>query len=95
MKKPNEENKDLLAFEYEGKYAEREYYYTDLTQKRDVVELFDYCQILRAHITKAGWTYLIDKFGFDLLFEWNNESGWMDCPDIEEFKSDVAERIND
>ena len=44
----------------------------------DVVELFDYCQILEANISKVGWNYLIETFGMSELYEANNKSGWFE-----------------
>lgn len=37
----------------------KEYTKEDLSDSSKVEELFNYCQILEAHITKSGWDYLI------------------------------------
>ena len=42
-------------------------------------------QILLAVISKEGWDFLIQKYGYERLFEINNRSGWIDCETIEEF----------
>ena len=60
----------------------------------DVVELFDYCQILEANISKVGWNYLIETFGMSELYEANNKSGWFDCACIEEFEESIATEMD-
>lgn len=60
----------------------------------DVVKIFDYCQILEASISKVGWSYLIEKFGMNELFEADRISGWFDCASIEEFAEIVASEMN-
>ena len=47
----------------------REYTEDDLMKPETVEELFDYCQILEAYITKRGWAVLIDYYGYEKLFE--------------------------
>lgn len=42
-------------------------------------------QILLAVVSKEGWNFLIQKYGYEGLFEINNWSGWIDCETIEEF----------
>ncbi|WP_299678801.1 hypothetical protein [uncultured Dokdonia sp.] len=62
------------------------YYSSDLDTEQKVIELFDYCQILEAIITKERWLFLMDTFGLKKLFELNNISGWQDCDTISEYK---------
>lgn len=42
-----------------------EYTRADLKDPDKVGELFDYCQILEAYITKSGWDFLINHYGYD------------------------------
>ncbi len=55
----------------------REYTKVDLLQPEKVEELFDYCQILEAYITKTGWQFLIESYGYDKLYEIDKRSGWL------------------
>lgn len=61
--------------------------YSDETVKTisDVIEIFDYCQIAEAMISKNGWEYLVEKFGLTELYRADKISGWFDCESIEEF----------
>ncbi|MCL2387062.1 MAG: hypothetical protein FWC89_05860 [Defluviitaleaceae bacterium] len=61
------------------------YFENELKQPSIVIEIFDYCQILLAYITKAGWDFLIEYYGYDRLFILNEKSGWFDCSTIAEF----------
>lgn len=61
----------------------------DVCSIDDVVGIFDYCQILEASVSKAGWEYLIDKFGIEGLFEANKISGWLNSESLEEFALDI------
>lgn len=47
--------------------------------------LFDYCQILEAYITKSGWLFLINHYGYEKLFEIDKRSRWFDEDTIESF----------
>lgn len=49
------------------------------------MRLFDYMQILLAVISKEGWSYLIQKYGYEQLFKINKKNGWIDCESINEF----------
>ncbi|WP_435261856.1 hypothetical protein [Tenacibaculum sp. nBUS_03] len=71
-----------------------EYFEYDLKTDQQIIELFDYCQILEAVINKNGWIYLINKFGFEKMFELNNKSGWMNCESLSEYKFDIKNEIN-
>ncbi len=61
--------------------------YSEETVKtiRDVIEIFDYCQIAEAMISRPGWNWLVETFGLTELYEANQISGWFDCECIEEF----------
>ena len=47
--------------------------------------LFDYMQIFLAVISKEGWEFLIQQYGYDGLFEINSKSDWIDCERLDEF----------
>lgn len=55
----------------------KEYSKEDLMDPKKVEELFDYCQILEAYITKVGWQFLIEHYGYEKLFEIDKRSGWL------------------
>ena len=61
----------------------------DITSLDDVVELFDYCQILEAVIYSDGWDYLISRFGMESLYEAEKKSEWFGSESFEEFIRDV------
>ena len=63
-----------------------EYTRDDLMNPDKVGELFDYCQILEAYITKSGWDFLINHYGYDGLYDIDKKSGWFDAENLEEFK---------
>lgn len=42
-------------------------------------------QILLAVISKEGWEFLIQQYGYEKLFEINIKSGWIDCETLNEF----------
>lgn len=80
----------------------REYTKDELMNPDTVQELFDYCQILEAYITKQGWQFLIDYYGYEKLYEIDRKSGWLsECSDsdsLEEYiewvksETDAAEK---
>ena len=84
---------ELLAYRKYPEPKGTDYYKIDLDTEQKIIELFDYCQILEAIITKNGWTFLINKYGIKKMFELNNLSGWMDCESLEEFEQDINEEI--
>ena len=79
----------MLAF-YLYPFAENqkaiEYTRADLMNPDKVEELFNYCQILEAYVTKSGWDFLISYYGYDGLYNIDKKSGWFDAKDLEEFK---------
>lgn len=79
----------LLAYRIYPAPQGKSYYRDDLNSAEQVVQLFDYCQILEAIIYTEGWDYLIDHFGYEKLFELNSTSGWKDCNNIEEFIQEI------
>lgn len=62
-----------------------EYTKNDLTNPLKVEELFDYCQILEAYITKSGWKFLINYYGYEKLYEIDIKSGWFDAETLDEY----------
>ena len=63
-----------------------EYTAADLENPDKVIELFDYCAILEGMVTKEGWDFLIDLYGYEKLFQMDKESEliwWADS--LEEF----------
>lgn len=67
----------------------REYTRDELIKPEIVEELFDYCQILEAYITKKGWAFLIEYYGYEKLYEIDKKSGWLDDETLEEYISSV------
>ena len=63
----------------------------DLCDAERVKELFDYCQILLANITKEGWRFLIKTYGFSRLLAINVESGWFDEKDDQDAIAEIRE----
>ncbi len=49
-----------------------EYTKEELMSPSKVEELFDYCQILEAYITRAGWEFLIQVHGYEGLYKIRN-----------------------
>ena len=78
----------LYPFEPRNKsIAPVEYTKEELMSPSKVEELFDYCQILEAYITRAGWEFLIQVHGYEGLYEINQRSGWFpEEESLEEFK---------
>lgn len=70
-----------------------EYTKEDLTVPSKVEELFDYCQILEAYITKSGWDFLIQYYGYDKLYQIDKKSGWFDAENLEEFQLCIQAEI--
>ena len=65
----------------------RGYREEDLRGPALVEELFDYCQILEAYITRAGREFLIQVHGYEGLYKINQRSGWFpEEESLEEFK---------
>ena len=58
----------------------------DLDSEVMVERLFDYCQILRAVITPAGWDHLLARYGLEGLFAINARSGWIGADDLDDFR---------
>ena len=60
----------LYPFEPHNKsIAPIEYTKKDLMNPSKVEELFDYCQILEAYITRPGWEFLIQVHGYEGLYK--------------------------
>ncbi len=71
-------------FTHNNKFIE--YTESDLSTPEQVQKLFDYCQILEAYITYQGWQFLIEKYGWEQLFQINAESDWIDSDNIHDFR---------
>jgi hypothetical protein len=84
---------ELLAYRKYPEPKGTDYFKNDLDTEQKVIELFDYCQILEAIVTKEGWEFLLDKYGLKKVFELNNLSGWIDCESLKEFEEDINEKI--
>ena len=56
-----------------------EYTAADLEQPDKVIELFGYCGILEGLITKEGWDFLIQLYGYEKLFEMDKAGMWFDA----------------
>ena len=80
---------ELLAFYIYPLPKGTEYTKEQLNDENKVEELFDYAQILEACITKKGWEYLINVYGYETLFKIDIKSGWHDAEDIKDFISYV------
>ena len=72
----------------------REYTKEDLMNPEIVEELFDYCQILEAYISKKGWAFLIDYYGYEKLYEIDKKSGCFDDETLEEYIASVQYEID-
>ena len=81
-------NKLLAWYQYPEPKG-KAYFAEDLIHSDKVIEVFDYCQILLAYITKEGWNFLIEHYGYYKLFELSNMSGWKDCESLSEYKSAI------
>lgn len=82
----------FYPFEENQKY--REYTEEELMNPKVVEEVFDYCQILEAYISKEGWSFLIDHYGYEKLYEIDKKSGWFDEDTLEEFIETVKQEMN-
>lgn len=69
------------------------YYQSDFMLREMVELIFDYCQIWLAYITRDGWTFLLHHYGYEVLYEINGKSGWLDCETLEEFESAVRSKL--
>ena len=54
-------------------------------------ELFDYCQVLLANITKEEWRFPIKTYGFSGLLAINCKSGWFDETDDRAAMEEICE----
>jgi hypothetical protein len=79
--------KGLLARRIYPKPNGTDCYEKDLDTERKVQTLFDYCQILEASVYDEGWRFLLQQYGIKTLYEINEQSGWYDAADADDFKS--------
>ncbi len=56
----------------------KEYSEQEVENRSIVQEIFDYCQINLAVISKHGWKKIIHFHGIDVILEINQKSGWFD-----------------
>ena len=66
-----------------------EYTAEDLRNPSKVEELFDYCQIREGYITKSGWDFLIQNYGYEELYRIDKKSGWLDTESPDEYRLEV------
>jgi len=85
---------EVLAFYRYPEPNGRKYFRNDFINPDIVIEVFDYCQILLAYITKIGWEFLVDYYGYEMLYEMNAISGWIDCTTMDEYKVAVEHELN-
>ena len=64
----------------------KHYSKSDLIKPSTVEEIFDYCQILLAVISKEGWQFLLSHYSFDQLAEIDKSSGWFQPCSESEFR---------
>ncbi|HBU84425.1 MAG TPA: hypothetical protein DEF35_22690 [Paenibacillus sp.] len=88
-------NDDCYAYRRYPEPDGTSYSLKDLMTEKKVEQLFDFCQILEAVIYDVGWDFLIQYYGYALLYEINNKSGWFDCSDMEEYKEYIEAYRND
>ena len=85
---------EVLAFYRYPEPNGTEYFRAEFADSDKVIEVFDYCQIWLADITKAGWKFLVDHYGYEKLFELNRKSGWVDCNSLNEYKAIIEYEMN-
>ena len=83
----------LYPFVESQKY--REYTEVELKNPEVVKEVFDYCQILEAYITKEGWAFLVDYYGYERLYEIDKISGWFEEETLEGFIEAVKQEMKE
>ncbi|MEC0227914.1 hypothetical protein [Paenibacillus alba] len=86
--------KRLLAYRIYPEPHGTNYEYSDLLRIEKIEEIFDYCQIGEAIISKEGWKLLIEEHGYQTLYEINEKSGWFECGNLEEFISEIEAQID-
>ena len=85
---------EVLAFYRYPEPNGKGYFRDDFTNPNTVIEVFDYCQILLAYITQAGWKFLVGYYGYEKLFELNLISGWMNCNSLDEYKATIEHEMD-
>ena len=86
----NEVKGEIFAYYQYPEPNGREYFRDDFINSGTVIEVFDYCQIWLAYITKPGWEFLVDYYGYEMLYNMNAASDWIDCATVDEYKVAVA-----
>ena len=67
----------------------KHYYEQDLLKPGVVEEVFDYCQLLLAHISREGWQFLLTNYSMSQLIEIDKKSGWFQPCSDGEFKNGI------
>lgn len=57
----------------------------DLLDRKNVVIVFDYCQIRLGVIFKEGWQFLFEHYKLEGILDIDKESGWLDDDDLGEW----------
>lgn len=74
-----------LALLHYGTVLGREFTATDLSNRDQVITLFEHCGILQGFITNWGWEFLFQTYGLKGLLEIDAESVWLDDEDVGEW----------
>lgn len=82
-----ESTPEALAYLIDPKPEGTRLYLKDLETERDIILLFDACQILRGTVFANGWEYLLNKFGLIGLYQIDLKSDWLDTEDKHEWLS--------
>ena len=52
-----------------------------------------FADFFEAYITKSGWDYLIQRYGYEGLYHIDQKSGWFNAENLEEFKQCVDAEV--
>ena len=72
-----------------------EYWEEDLSDEAAVYDLFVSCSQMDTYLTKSGWEYLIDNFGYETLYDLDKQAGYLDCESVEQYEEWVGYEIED
>ena len=85
-----------------------DYKQDDFNSDSDVERLFIECKNFDTYESKddfdrapmcfiygRGWKFLVERYGYEKLFEINKKVDWINSADIEEFKKEIEKRINE
>lgn len=88
----------MLAFyfyPFDEHHNFKEYTKDELMDPSVLEKIFDYCQILEAYISKSGWEFLIQHYGYEKLYEIDKKSDWFDAESLEQYIVDVKANMED